>query len=128
MHLCQRVIRLGVIVIVITVAAAGHYGNKSPRLVRDYATDLGYEYLTASNKEEFIKVIDRFLTPEITDKPMLLEVFTDTKDESDALEMTCNVITDPKYKIMSSIKNTVKGLFGDEGVEKLKKTVIKLNQ
>ena len=110
------------------IAAAGHYGNKSPRLVRDYATDLGYEYLTASNKEEFIKVIDRFLTPEITDKPMLLEVFTETKDESDALEMTCNVITDPKYKIMSSIKNTVKGLFGDEGVEKLKKTVIKLNQ
>ena len=110
------------------VAAAGHYGNKSLRLVRDYATDLGYEYLTASNKEEFIKITDRFLTPEITDKPMLLEVFTETKDESDALEMTCNVITDPKYKVMSSIKNTVKGLFGDEGVEKLKKTVIKLNQ
>ena len=110
------------------VAAAGHYGNKSPRLVRDYVTDLGYEYLTASNKEEFIKIIDRFLTPEITDKPILLEVFTETKDESDALEMACNVITDPKYKVMSSIKNTVKGLFGDEGVEKLKKTVIKLNQ
>ena len=110
------------------VAAAGHYGNKSSRLVRDYATDLGYEYLMASNKEEFIKVIDRLLTPEITDKPILLEVFTETKDESDALEMTCNVITDPKYKVMSSIKNTVKGLFGDEGVEKLKKTIIKLNQ
>ena len=110
------------------VAAAGHYGNKSSRLVRDYATDLGYEYLMASNKEEFIKVIDRFLTPEITDKPILLEVFTETKDESDALEMTCNVISDPKYKVMSSIKNTVKGLFGDEGVEKLKKTIIKLNQ
>lgn len=110
------------------VAAAGHYGNKSSRLVRDYATDLGYEYLMASNKEEFIKVIDRFLTPEITDKPILLEVFTETKDESDALEMTCNVISDPKYKVMSSIKNTVKGLFGNEGVEKLKKTIIKLNQ
>ena len=28
------------------VAAAGHYGNKSHCLVKDYATDLGYEYLS----------------------------------------------------------------------------------
>lgn len=42
------------------VAAAGHYGNKSHKLVKDYATDLGYEYLSASNKEEFLAVIDKF--------------------------------------------------------------------
>ena len=53
------------------VAAAGHYGNKSRCLVKDYATNLGYEYLSASNKEEFNAVVDRFLTPEQTEKPMV---------------------------------------------------------
>ena len=102
------------------VAAAGHYGNKSHRLVKDYATDLGYEYLTASSKEDFKSVIDRFLTPEKTDKPMLLEVFTETVDESNALEQTLNAITDYNYKMKQSIKSKVKNILGDTGVEVLK--------
>ena len=32
------------------VAAEGHFGKKSPVLVRHYAEDLGFEYLSASNK------------------------------------------------------------------------------
>lgn len=107
------------------VAAAGHYGNKSPRLVRDYATDLGYEYLTASGKDEFNAVIGRFLTPEITDKPMLLEVFTETKEESDALEMTLNVMVDPKLAVKQTVKNVAKDLLGDNGVNLVKKIIRK---
>lgn len=107
------------------VAAAGHYGNKSPHLVHDYATNLGYEYLTASNKEEFNTVIDRFLTLEITDRPMLFEVFTETKDESDALEMVCNVITDPKQQIKSVVKSVAKDILGESGIDIIKKIVKK---
>lgn len=102
------------------VAAAGHYGNKSHRLVKDYATNLGYEYLTASNKEDFKSLIDRFLTPEETNEPMLLEVFTETVDESNALEQTLNAITDYNYKMKQSIKSKVKNILGDTGVEVLK--------
>ena len=102
------------------VAAAGHYGNKSHQLVKDYATDLGYEYLTASGKEEFNSVIDRFLTPETTDKPMLLEVFTETDDESDALEQTLNVMVDPKQKVKQAIKKITKAFLGDENAEMIK--------
>lgn len=105
------------------VAAAGHYGNKSHQLVKDYATDLGYEYLTASCKEEFNAIIGRFLTPEITDKPMLLEVFTETDDESNALEQTLNAIVDPKLKMKQSIKNTAKEILGQSGVELVKKVM-----
>ena len=105
------------------VAAAGHYGNKSHQLVKDYATDLGYEYLTASGKEEFNSVIDRFLTSETTDNPMLLEVFTETDDESDALEQTLNILVDPKQKMKQAIKNTAKELLGDSGVELVKKVM-----
>lgn len=106
------------------VAAAGHYGNKSHCLVKDYATDLGYEYLTAGNKQEFNAVINHFLTPEITEKPMLLEVFTETEDESNALELIRNCIIDPKGIIKKTVKNIVKNVFGEENVKKVK-TMIK---
>lgn len=105
------------------VAAAGHYGNKSHKLVKDYATDLGYEYLVAGNKNEFKAVIDRFLTPEITDKPMLLEVFTQTEDESNALEQILNVISDHKLVIKNKIKRTAKNILGKNGYEIARKIV-----
>ena len=99
------------------VAAAGHYGNMSRKLIKDYATDLGYEYLTAGNKNEFNAVIDRFLTPEITDRPMLLEVFTQTEDESKALEQILNIIPDQKLAIKNTIKQTAKNIIGKKGYE-----------
>lgn len=105
------------------VAAAGHYGNKSNKLVKDYATDLGYEYLCASNKKEFLSVVDRFLCPQIADKPMLLEVFTGTEDESNALEMILNAIVDPKAKLKSAIRNSVKSVVGEIGVKAVKKVL-----
>lgn len=103
------------------VAAAGHYGNKSRQLVKDYATDLGYEYLSACNKDEFNAVIDRFLTPKITEKPMILEVFTETDDESEALKQTLNI----NYEFKSVIKNTLKGTLSDNTVKKIKKILNK---
>lgn len=107
------------------VAAAGHYGNKSRQLVKNYATDLGYEYLVASNKEEFNSVIDRFLTSEITDKPMLLEVFTETDDESNALKQALNIVADPACGLKHFLKNAVKDVFDDNIKGKMKKILNK---
>lgn len=103
------------------IAAAGHYGNMSRKLVKDYAMDLGYEYLTAGNKSEFNALVDRFLASEITEKPMLLEVFTQTEDESKALEQIMNVILDSKLTLKNTIKQTVKNLLGKNGYEILRK-------
>ena len=47
------------------MAAAGHYGNKSNDLIRHYAEDLGYEYITASGKDDFIEVAQNGETPEM---------------------------------------------------------------
>ena len=107
------------------VAAAGHYGNKSRQLVKNYATDIGYEYLVASNKEEFNSVIDRFLTSEITDKPMLLEVFTETDDESNALKQALNIVADPACGLKHFFKNAVKDVFDDNIKGKMKKILNK---
>ena len=86
------------------IAAAGHYGNMSNLLVKNYAENLGYEYITASNKEEFNNVVEKFLSPENNDKPMLFEVFTETEDESDALETILNMVVDNKTIVKDKLK------------------------
>lgn len=105
------------------MAAAGHFGNKSFDLLKHYATDLGYEYLSASNKEEFLKVVDRFLTPEITDKPMILEAFTNSQDESDALEIVVNYMVDSKQVMKNEMKNLARNMLGQKGINMLKKAM-----
>ncbi len=105
------------------VAAAGHYGNKSHELVKDYAKDLGYEYLCASNKEEFVQVVDSFLSSENKDRPVLFEVFTETDDESNALEMICNMAVDPKTMVKEAVKGVVKKAFGYTGIQTIKKAL-----
>lgn len=99
------------------MAARGHFGNKSKELIRNYAEDLGFEYLSAENKEEFLVSVDRFLTLEITEKPILFEVFTDSTDESDALKTLLSLEESTEGKA----KKAVKSIIGDSGVKTLKK-------
>lgn len=73
------------------VAADGHYGQKSRDFVRHYAQDLGFEYLSAENKEELYSILGRFFTKKVTERPMLLEVFTEDKYESEALRLIRNL-------------------------------------
>lgn len=100
------------------VDAAGHFGNQSKELVKHYATDLGYEYMSASNKNEFLVVMNRFIMPTITDRPMLLEVFTETEEESKALEMILNIEKDASLK--GNVKRIAKEVLGDKGVKIIK--------
>ena len=99
------------------IAAAGHYGNKSQVLVKHYAEDLGFEYLSASNKNEFEQVYQRFLIPEITDKPIFLEVFTNNLDESEALKAIVEIEEDVKSKA----KDLAMQVLGESGKNVLKK-------
>ena len=103
------------------IAAAWHYGNQSRVLVKHYAEDLGFEYLSASNKEEYLTEIKRFLTPELTDKSMIFEVFTDCKNESDALEIMNHL----EVSASSSAKQLVKNAIGEKGVKAIKKILNK---
>lgn len=108
------------------VAAARHYGNKSDVLVKNYAENLGYEYLTANGKETFLAVINRFLTPELTSQPMLLEVFTETQNESDALEQILNFVEGSNAdlsvlsKAKSVVKSAIRGTLGDNRIRAAK--------
>lgn len=105
------------------VAGAGHYGNKSNLLVKNYAENLGYEYLTASDKDEFKASMGRFLMDDIAEKPILFEVFTETDDESNALEIILNCMIDFKTEVKNKLRKTVKDVIGQKGIETIKKVI-----
>lgn len=99
------------------IAAEGHFGNKSPLLVRHYAQDLGFLYQSATTKEEFLAIHKRFISPELTNKPMLMEVFTTHEDESKALEVVRNL----ESNFLGKLKKKAKDLMGEDTKQTLRK-------
>lgn len=108
----------------IYIAAAGHYGNKSKELVKHYAEDLGFTYLSASNKDEYKKVMKLFVSPDKNEKPIVLEVFVDSRDEDIALlsARTVDLVMYENYS-ENSTKKIVKKVLGNKGVEAVKKLI-----
>lgn len=105
------------------IAAAGHYGNKSSQLIKHYAEDLGFEYLSADSKEEFAILCERFVHPELTDKPMLFEVFTTTEDESDALKEVKHFIVDRKDYTIRTLKDVARHVLPSGAIDSIKKII-----
>ena len=66
------------------ICAAGHFGS-----AKDWSESMGFEYMAARNKEEFLDKIDLFCSPDINqfNGPVLFEVFTTLKDEQEAVKM-----------------------------------------
>lgn len=101
------------------IAASGHFGQQSPTLVKHYAEDLGFDYLSASTKPECEALLPRFLAPAISDRPMIFEVFTRSNDESLALK-TFQCIEENKK---GQVKNIIRRLVGQKGIDVLKKAL-----
>ena len=98
------------------IAAAGHYGNKSKSLIKHYAEDLGFKYLSADSKESFKAVYMDFITTEDVGLPIIFEVFTDNDDETEATR----IITGLNGETGSGAKQIAKQVFGEKGVRALK--------
>lgn len=69
------------------IAAKGHFGKQSATLVKDWAENLGFKYMSASDKEEYLSLLPNFVKPEITRRPILFEIFTDSMEDSKALKL-----------------------------------------
>ena len=67
---------------------------KSALLIKHYAEDLGFKYMTASDKDGVLEVAKEFVSGRMA-QPMLLEIFTDSKCENEALHQ----IQKPAYLI-----------------------------
>ena len=101
------------------IAAAGHYGNQSNELLAHYAQDLGLEYICVHSQEEFKQHEERFLRTE-GNQSILMEVFTNSEDESNALHIINNLIVDPQVEI-SPVKRMVAEMVGEAGVKTIKR-------
>lgn len=101
------------------LSAGGHSGHKSPNLVRHYAEDLGFEYLSAVGKEDFSAKYERFVTPGTLEKPMIFEVFTDVEDENQALWNMWNI----EHSVKGEAKQMIKNILGKKTIEKIKEIV-----
>lgn len=103
------------------MAARGHYGQQSPELLKHYATDLGYTYISASNKEEYLKNLDCFVSSEMYETPVIFEVFTNSQDESDAIFAMNNL----EVSVAGTAKKIVRNMLGDKGVQAVKSLITK---
>ena len=65
----------------------------------------------------------KFLSVEKQDKPILFEVFTETEDESNALETILNMIVDTKTICKDKLKNVVRSVVGQGGIDVSKKVI-----
>lgn len=91
------------------IAAGGHYGCKSKNLIKHYAEDLGFSYISASTKEEFLGTYKTFVSTEMKNKPILFEVFTNAEDESRALFQVRNLDQSNKT-LLQKATNLIKGI------------------
>lgn len=105
------------------ISAGGHFGNKSLRLLKHFAEDLGYEYLSAANKEDFESAKDKFLNPHIGDKPIVFEVFTEQDDENKALYTMLNLKKSADKLVVNAARKAIVGLAGEEAFTKVKNII-----
>lgn len=106
------------------IAAAGHFGNKSATLVKHYAEDLGFKYFSAYEKDQFNKIIPDIINPEQSQCPLLVEVFTDTENESKALEIISTFRINTSDYTVRKLKDFGKAILPDDmlaGLRRLKK-------
>ncbi len=100
-------------------AAGGHNGNKSRDLVRHFAEDLGFEYMKAESKEEYLEKVEHFISPELTEKPILFEVFVKMEDDDYAYNATKITLKDG----VSMVKQMAKGLLGEKGFSQVRRII-----
>lgn len=96
------------------ISANGHNGS-----AKGWAENCGFCYLKANTKDEVLNAIDIFVSP--SDKPILMEVFTQEDDEVLAMVtfISANAITTTEGKLRQIVGNAV----GEKGIEILKKVI-----
>ena len=101
------------------IAATGHYGHKSKDLVKHYASDLGYLYLSADSKESF-DVCMKLMTSDSLDKSVICEVFIDKKDDDDAYYAITRLMSSRLENVKHELKGGLSKIVGTKGKKVIK--------
>lgn len=84
------------------MAAKGHNGYRDTSLLRTLCEGIGVKYISAQNKDEFLNHRDTWLYS--VGQPVLFEIFTNDRDESDALQLMNQIEWDSSLK--ATLKNS----------------------
>lgn len=95
------------------MAAKGHNGFKNLTLVKGLCKQLGVRYLSATSKEDYLESRDIWL--KCGNGPILIEVFTTDKDESNALYLMNTIVKD----------NTIKNKFHNSVIWKIARKIFR---
>ena len=101
--------------------AGGHNGRQSRAVIKHFAEDLGFEYMSAETKEEYLEKVKHFIDPRKLSKPIVFEVFVRMEDDNAAYNATKITQTSGT----ESAKKLVKSILGERGVSKIKKFIKK---
>lgn len=104
----------------IYVGSHTHFSEKQNRAIDRFCAT--YD---ATTKEEFMTALSNFTNPQLSDHSMILEVFTDSKDESEALYLMSHIQSDAKGMVRSKLKDAVRNVAGEKGINAIKKILKK---
>ena len=105
------------------ISAKGHFGAKSSVLLKHFAEDLGFKYMSASSKDEFMSASEEFTRPEM-DKPMILECFTSAEEDRKALDVLRHKVSYEDGTVVSGLKSVARVVL-PTGVKDMLKAAIK---
>ena len=91
------------------ISAKGHFGTKSPVVLKHFTEDLGFRYLTASTKEEFDTVSEEFVRPELCGS-MVLECFTSVEGDRKALDGVRGKVCYVDSSVFSGLKSVARAV------------------
>ena len=101
------------------IAAARHYGNQSPMLLKHFAEDLGFKYISATDKDSFKNNMDVFLG-DCLDQSVFFEVFTNCYDENKALYDISHI---KQLEGKQKLKEDVRKVIGAKGINVVNKLI-----
>lgn len=107
------------------IAAGGHFINSgeassSGSPAQAWSESLGFTYLKAYSKEDFLDSVKTFVSPHRT--PILFECFTSPRDEKQARETLYNL--DSNKTLKGKLKKLAKQTLPDSMIHQLKKQIL----
>jgi 2-succinyl-5-enolpyruvyl-6-hydroxy-3-cyclohexene-1-carboxylate synthase len=99
------------------MAAGGHFGRKSREVLKHFASDLGFEYISAETKEEYLSKLEYFISTNHYDRPILFEIFVNVEDDDIAYATTKCLLGSAS----GTAKQIAKSVLGERGYTNLKK-------
>ncbi|WP_282038260.1 2-succinyl-5-enolpyruvyl-6-hydroxy-3-cyclohexene-1-carboxylic-acid synthase [Saccharicrinis aurantiacus] len=93
-------------------------GAKHNNSAKGWTKSVGFDYLEANNEDECLESL-KLITCESNEKPMLLEIFTNTMVDREIVKLMKESMS-PLFNKNAAMKQKVKSVIGDSSVKKLK--------